>query len=268
MNNVDLILAIVISTLLILLLIAGLTISFFMAGRQRAKQQIELAQTHLTYEKELRQVETEVSEHLMQQFAQELHDNIGHILTCIRLEVENKKLDNPEVESLLAPTEKYLDEASQQLRLLSRSLNTDYIATHGLANAIHVEIERQQQLKKFHIHLDEVPGHTELDKNQELMAFRIFQEIVHNAMRHSRAKNLFVCLHCNPSFELTVRDDGKGFNWEETLKTPRASGLKNVLKRAAMADFNCQIASEIGKGCEYKLTKKEMTLIANEKYGT
>jgi two-component system, NarL family, sensor kinase len=265
--NTDIVFAIVFSTLLILLLIAGLTISFFIAGRQRAKQQIELAQTHLMYEKELRQVETEVSEQLMQQFAQELHDNIGHILTCIRLEVENKKLDNPEIESLLTPTEKYLDEASQQLRLLSRSLNTDYIATNGLANAMHVEIERQQQLKKFHIHLDETGGYTELDKNQELMTFRIFQEIVHNAMRHSRAKNLFVNLQCIPSFELTVRDDGKGFNWEETIKTPRASGLKNVMKRAVMANLICKIESEAGRGCTYKLTKKEMTAISKEKYG-
>lgn len=257
MTNVDLILAIVVTTLLILLLIAGLTISFFVANRQRTKQQMELAQTRLTYEKELRQVETEVSEQLTQHFAQELHDNLGHILTCIRLEVENKKLDHPEIENLLAPTEKYLDEASQQLRLLSRSLNTDYIATHGLANAIHIEIERQQHLKKFNIQLDEVPGNTELDKNQELMVFRIFQEIVHNAMRHSRAKNLFIALHYTPFFKLTVRDDGRGFSWEETLKTPRASGLKNVLKRAALANLSCQVESEVDKGCTYTLTKKE-----------
>ncbi len=258
MNNTEIIIAIVFSTLLILLLIAGITISFFVAGKQRSKQQIELAQARLNYERELRQVETEVSEHLMLQFAQELHDNIGHILTCIRLEIENKKLDNPEVQGLLAPTEKYLDEASQQLRLLSRSLNTDYISTHGLANAIHVEIERQQQLKKFQIHVNETPGVSVLDKNQELMTFRIFQEIIHNAMRHSRAKNLFINLNYAPSFELTVRDNGIGFNWEEIIKTPRASGLRNVMKRAALADLICRVESEVGKGCEYKLTKKEM----------
>jgi signal transduction histidine kinase len=194
-----------------------------------------------------------VSEQLMQQFAQELHDNIGHTLICMRLEVENRKIDNPDVTGILSPIESYLDEASNQLRLLSRSLNTDYVSSAGLYNAIQLEVERQQQLKKFHIHWHHDYTHQLLDKNQELMTFRIFQEIVHNAIRHSKAKNLYITLRTTPVFELCVRDDGKGFHPEETLQTPSASGLKNMLKRASMAGLTCQIDSKPGAGCTYTL---------------
>lgn len=260
MSDTEIVASIILTTLLILLLIAGVTISFFIASRQRSKQQVELAQARLTYEMELRQVETEVSEHLMQQFAQELHDNIGHILTCIRLEVENKKLDHPGLDKILNPVETYLDDASHQLRLLSRSLNTDYISNVGLDNAIQIEVERQKQLKKFDVHYEHNYFQSSLDKNQELMAFRIFQEVTQNAMRHSKAKNLYVSLKSSPDFELCVRDDGKGFLVEDMMQSPKASGLKNVLKRASMADLDCEVNSLLGEGCTYTLHNKKVSV--------
>ena len=78
----DVLFAVVSSVLLILLLIAGITIVFFITGRQRIRQQVELAESKLAFERELRTVETEVTESIMTQFAQELHDNIGQLLTA------------------------------------------------------------------------------------------------------------------------------------------------------------------------------------------
>jgi signal transduction histidine kinase len=256
MNHTDLVLAIIITTLLILLLIGGVTISFFIVGRQRAKQQIELSHARLQYEQELRQVETEVTEHLMQQVGQELHDNIGHLLTCIRLEIENKKLDSPMLVETLHPMETYLDDASAQLRLLSRSLNTEYLSGSGLSNAIHTEVERLRYLKKFNIHCEVKYTEASLDRNQELMVFRIFQEIMTNAIKHSKAKNVYIALTCQPNFDLTIKDDGKGFPVEEILQSPKASGLKNVLRRANMAGIFCQIHSLPGEGCSYEISKQ------------
>src|SRR5579871_4960507 len=111
MNEVDVGLAIILTTLLVLLLVAGLTISVFISSRQRSKQLIELEKTKLTFEKELRKVENEVSEQLYQQFASELHDNLGHSLACIRIEIENKKLDNPGFVAAFENIDPYLEEA-------------------------------------------------------------------------------------------------------------------------------------------------------------
>lgn len=254
MSN-DIAIGIILSTLLILLLIAGVAISFFVAARERSKQQVLLGQTRLNYEKELRQVETEVSEYMMQQFAHELHDNIGHILTCMKLAVENKKLDNPGDAGNYTLFEKYLDEGSQQLRLLSRSLNTDYVSSNGLLNAIQLEIERQQQLKKFQVHYNQSGSGITLDKNQQLMTFRIFQEIIQNSIKHSRAKNVYVTIHTTPQFELDVVDDGTGFDVDGVLSTPKSSGLKNIIKRAEMSNLVCTINSTKDNGCSYKITE-------------
>ncbi len=254
MSEDEIILSVILTTLLILLLLAGITISLFAVGRQKSRQKVELAQARLNYEKELRKVELEVSEQITQHFARELHDNIGHNLACIRLELENKKLDYPQFEHVFTPFDGFLEDASQQLRLLSRSMNTDYIAQNGLLMAINIEVERQKQLRKFDFYWEHDDYRGALDKNQELIVFRIFQEIIHNAIRHSKARKLCIRLSSNPGFQLLVSDDGNGFSLEETLLTSRASGLRNIIKRAAMASLNCDIKSSPGSGCTYRLS--------------
>src|SRR5689334_11796507 len=108
--------AVIIVTLLVLLLLAGVVITLFLSGRQKIKQQIILAETKLAFEKELRTVETEVSESIMKQFGQELHDNIGQLLTALHIQLENQKLDHPQIAESFRPAEIYISEINQQLR--------------------------------------------------------------------------------------------------------------------------------------------------------
>src|SRR3954463_10510458 len=110
MNNAEIFYAVIFITLLILLLAAGLVLTFFIAGRQRIRQEMAMTEARLAFEKEIRQVEAEVSEHMMTQFAQELHDNIGQRLTALHIQVENQKLDHPQLADSFKPVENYLVE--------------------------------------------------------------------------------------------------------------------------------------------------------------
>lgn len=253
----DLSLTVISSTLLILLLIAVLVIVLFINEKQRMKQEVELVQARLLFEQELRQVETEVGEQIMGQFAQELHDNIGQLLTATRIQVENQKLDHPALSESFKPTEIYLDQVTQQLRILSRTLNTDYISHIGLLASVSLEIERVGSLRRFSIRQQIPKGGSNLDKQQELMVFRIFQEIMQNALRHSKAKNVTVGIDTSDGgFELCISDDGRGFDCEKTLLSDSASGLRNILKRAKLAGLDCSIVSSEGKGCTVRLKKQ------------
>ncbi len=254
--NDKIIFAIVAGTLLFLLLIAGIVITFFLTNRQRMRKEQELTETKLAFEQELRQVETEVSEHIMGQFANELHDNIGQLLTAMHIEIENRKLDQPDNQESYKPLEIYLGEVTQQLRLLSKTLNNDFIAHSGLLTAIQLEVDRLNNLKRFRVHLEADSTGTPLKKDQELMVFRIFQEIVQNIMKHAESGEVFVRLKTNPeAFELQVTDDGKGFDYEEVFKQNKASGLRNILKRAALAQLECTIHTKKGSGTSYILKK-------------
>lgn len=256
MNNYQIFLAVICITLVILLLVAGIIITFFIAGRQRIRQEMAMAEAKLTFEKELRQVETEVSENMMSQFAEELHDNIGQLLTALHIQVENQKLDHPELTESFKPVEIYLSEINQQLRMLSRTFNNDYVGRVGLVAAIQLEVDRLKTLKRFDVQFDQLPGPSNLEKNQELMVFRIFQEIVQNALRHSSAGLLTVSIqNSGKDFQLTVKDDGKGFSKDEILQSNKASGLRNILKRARLAGVDCSITTNPGEGCLFILKK-------------
>ena len=252
MNEIAL--SIILVTLLILLLIAGIAISFFLANQQRMRQERLLSETKTNFERELRQVEQEVSEHVMGQFARELHDNIGQTLTSMNFEIENRKHDHPEHKEGYATIQIYLAEATKQLRLLSRTLNNDFIGHSGLYGAIQLEVDRLNALKRFVVSLKMDAGVSTLKRDQELMVFRMLQEIAQNVLKHSEAKNLFISLKSNP-FELTVTDDGKGFDYDEVFQSNKASGLRNILKRAELAALNCTIHTKLGEGTRFILKK-------------
>jgi two-component system NarL family sensor kinase len=256
MNSYEIALSIASITLLMLLLVAGIILVIFISGRQRLKQQMELAENKLNYERELRQVETEVSEQTLGQLGQELHDNIGQLLTAVKINLENQKLDHPELTEGFKPMDTYLAEAMQHVRLLSRTLNNDYIGHIGLIAAIDLEINRIKSLRRYSVHWQAPSGNSNLDKNQELMVFRIFQEIIQNSLRHSLAKNTYIVISNEPGgFELRIEDDGKGFDVERIMQSEKASGLRNILKRAKWAGLNCTISSAQGKGCSIALKK-------------
>jgi two-component system NarL family sensor kinase len=255
MEASGLIIFVIYTTLIILVLIIALMINLIISGKRRGRQQMEITEAKLVFERELRQVETEVSEHVMSQFAQELHDNIGQLLTAMHIQIENQKLEHPSLSEGFKPVEIYLGEVTQHLRLLSRTLNNDYLGHIGLFSALQLEVERLEALRRFTIHWQPISGVSHLEKNQELMVFRIFQEITQNALRHSGAKNLYISININTGFELSVKDDGQGFDKETVLISGKASGLRNIIKRSHLAGMLCEIDSTPGKGCLFTLKK-------------
>lgn len=254
MNDIDIILFILFPTVAIIILIMGIVLGMVKANRDKVKHEAELAQIEIAFQKELREADIEVGEFLRSQFARELHDNIGHTLTYMRLHIETGKLDNPENEVVFQPIEALLDNASEQVRMLSRSMNSDYLTQVGFTYAVKMECDRLRKASGMEINVQE--GEIELigqQKDRELMAFRIFQEIITNNIKHAKATKLDVILNIENTL-LSVVDNGVGFDLEATLKTNRASGIKNVIKRAQLAGFGCKINSVPKEGCSYQLT--------------
>jgi signal transduction histidine kinase len=252
------VLSVVLSSLLILLLVGTLVVVFFTWSRQKAKQEMQMVHTKLDFEKELRQVESEVHDRVMTRFAQELHDNIGQLLTSMHVHIENQKIDHPHMELSFKPVEIYLREVTQGVKLLSRTLNNDSIVSHGLWQSIKNEAIRLNTLKRFTVHDPVLNGKPFLTAEHVLMIFRIFQEITQNALKHSKAKNLYISGQADETiFLLRVEDDGKGFDTMQTLNSSKASGLKNIIRRAELSDIACTIQSSPGNGCKIELKKQQ-----------
>lgn len=249
----DLGLAIVSTTLIILILIFGVIVTIFISNKKRLQQETKIAQVQADYEKELRTVTNEVQEQVLVNVGRELHDNIGQMLTVMHLQVEHGRLDKPELQNILKPIDDTLQSTIQQLRLLAKSLNNDVLEQEGLLKVMQTEVARLELLGKFTLHWQHDDTEPKLNKDQKLMAFRIYQEILNNAMKHSGAKNIYLFLKGTGGFRLEVRDDGRGFNAEQQLKTAGGSGLKNIMKRASLANLICHIDSCERKGSIFML---------------
>lgn len=249
----DIALTVVVVTLLMFLLIAGVIITMFMANKKHVQQQVKMTQMELNYEKELRAVEQEVQEQVLTNVARELHDNIGQLLTFMRIQLENEKLDRPEAASQLAPIDNTLTDTIEQVRLLSHSLNTDKVEQVGLIKAIEHEAFRLQQVKRLTISFEHDGAEPALDKNRRIMVFRIFQEIINNMLKHAAAKNISIRLKGGEHFVLVISDDGKGFDLPEKMPGGSGLGLINMMKRAKLSNMDLYIDTAKGKGSTFTL---------------
>lgn len=250
---------IVVVTLIILLLVASIVISVFISNRQRLKQEMNLSEMKLSYEKELRNADHEIREQLMSYLSRELHDHVGHTLLNMQLIIENRKLDDPEGYKNLMPFENLLQEASDQLRHLSRSLNQEYLSRLSFQEAINKEMERLSEFSAMEVKY--IPGtvrYGTLDRDQLLMSYRIFQEVINNIIRHSEATT-FTVRSNSQDFLLKVEDNGKGFQAEAMLASDKASGLRNMKKRAALAGLQLEIHSAKGSGTTITLSIPKTT---------
>lgn len=241
-------------TLIILVLIGAVVSSLFLAHRRQTQQELRFTQAQLAYESELRTIESEVREATLTHLAAELHDNIGQLLAVMHFQLENQKMRRPELEATLNPTLQTLNTTIQQVRLLSHSLSHDFIGDAGLQHVIAQELQRLGGLGRQEVSFDSDGTEPSLGRDARTVAFRIFQEALHNAMRHANAHHIRVALRGADGFLLQVSDDGDGFDRDAAVEASKGLGLKNMQRRAALAGLQCQIDTAPGKGCIFTIT--------------
>ncbi len=253
MQPYEILFTVFLTTTIILLLVAGVVITLFITGRQRVGLDVKMSQMQVDYQRELRSVQNEVQEQVLSNVGRELHDNIGQLLTVMHVQMEQKKMMQPETEAALNPLHEILTHVIKEVRYLGRSLNSELLEQTGLLKTLDLEVTRLQHIPSLNvtwIHDDTEP---KLSRDQRLMIFRIFQEIVNNSLKHSEASNMRIVFSGKDGLSLSVEDDGIGFNSTEMLQSTAGSGLKNIMKRAVLANLSCDIVAEIGKGCIFTL---------------
>jgi len=252
MNQTDIILAIFFSILFAIVLIGGMAIIIYTAHRTRLRQQLNLAEAQAGYEQELRTVAREVQEQMLANLSGELHDNIGQRLTLVHLQLEAQRRNfKPEI---LQQANQNLVDAMKEVRQLSHALSADVLARQGLCAMITQEVKRLSQNGVVQVSfVDETVAEPDLTPDQRLMAFRLFQEGVNNALKHAGATTLTISLSEHPDFCLQLTDDGKGFDADLLLQESKGAGLRNMQQRAGLAGLQCTVISQPGQGCTIRL---------------
>ncbi len=207
------------------------------------------------YTQEILKTQLEIQEQTFKNISQEIHDNIGQTLSFIKLIIMTINVENPvATKDQLLESKNHLTKVIQDLRDLSKTLNTDFIEKIGLLSAVEQQLTI---LKKTGHHIVNfvVTGTPEKYPSQkELVIYRVIQELLHNIVRHSAALEINIkILYKSEGLTLKVIDNGVGFdqtNIKQQNNNVAGLGLKNVVNRMALIRGSISIHSQLSKGTE------------------
>lgn len=215
--------------------------------------------TKVIYEKDLEFQKTlnttiiETQEQVLTNISQDLHDDAGQQLTYINFQLENIKLNSPELHDMLSPVSTSLTHLSQSIRRISHSLNNHLLMQQDLIKSIKAETDRLKSNPQLSVSIEISDSGRTFDANQQIVVYRIFQEVLNNLLKHAKADTIAIALETSP-FKMTITDNGKGFNPEDH-KNKISLGLHNMKQRAAMIDFSLEILSSPGAGTTVTLSE-------------
>ncbi|MCE3281980.1 MAG: sensor histidine kinase [Chitinophagaceae bacterium] len=190
------------------------------------------------FQRTLLETQLEVQEQTMREISQEIHDNIGQVLSLVNL---NLKTLSTFDEDKIHKTSDLVHKAINDLRNLSKSLNPENISKQGIIQVLRNELDQLEGSGKFSTSLD-VQDEMELPAGKLIILYRMIQEVISNIIRHSGASEISVKIDRNM---LVIADNGKGFN----NGTPsNGLGLQNLKQRAAAigAELNIETAPHKG----------------------
>jgi ligand-binding sensor domain-containing protein/two-component sensor histidine kinase len=192
--------------------------------------------------------------------AQDLHDNVGSTLSSISVYSQVAKIYHKQQkqDDLQQTLEKIGATSSEMIS----EMNDIVWAINPRNDNMNVILQRMESYARpllsaknisFQFDYDPSLSNMNLPMEQRKNFYLIFKEAVNNALKYSGCRNLYVAIKVsNRRVDLTVRDDGKGFNTaqmkELAAKSLSGNGLLNMKRRAADMKGECTIASDRGKG--------------------
>ena len=188
-----------------------------------------------------------------QRVSADLHDEIGPLLSAIKLKLSSIEIKHAEDEVQMQESNKYLDDIIARMREISNDLMPSSLIIKGLITATAEFINKLPDstgLKINFTHKDLPP----LRKEQEINLYRIIQEIIHNTIKHAKASVLNIDLVADGSgLVLSTEDNGKGFDYIYASRENMGLGLRSLLSRTDVLNGKLYVDSHPGKGTTYSI---------------
>ncbi|GAB4207049.1 MAG: hypothetical protein Fur0023_17520 [Bacteroidia bacterium] len=196
--------------------------------------------------------------------SRDLHDNVGANLTFIKNNIEWLLHNLNKIENDNSVLEKHLQQLSQHSVDVVMSLKDTIWALHTYNSTLTQVFDR---IKAYCIYLknnaqlscqikisEDIKNDRTLISPLPINIFRIFQEAIHNSIKHSRASVIEIKLIeiSTDKHQIQIVDDGVGFKVEEI--NPHTHGIKNMLQRSKESGFEISIESSMNEGTSITIT--------------
>ncbi len=225
------------NSLVILMAIALIVFIAFQYNRRKYIQQIRALELQHKIQEERHRI------------SRDLHDNLGAYAAAIAANVSN--IQQAKNENVFHQLKENSQAIINQLNDTIWALNKESVSLTAISDRFKVFL---QKLKPNYANInisinEEIHNDIQLLPVNALHLFRIMQEAVNNALRHSGCKNVFMQILSNDAWQIIIKDDGSGVhNIDE--KTAQGNGLKNMKLRAAEAGWKIEWINSAPSGTE------------------
>lgn len=189
----------------------------------------------------------------LRHLARELHDEIGQLLTAMKLNLRGiQRSVDPSLQSRLSENIAMIDQTVEQVRNLSLTMRPPHLDDLGLVATLHWYLKYQAKIAGFQDQLTVAPADIQVSAGLAIVCFRIAQEAVTNAVRHAAPQTIQIELRqVAAELFLSIQDNGCGFDVEQARRRAAAGGslgLISMQERASLAGGRMEIDSTIGEG--------------------
>jgi len=248
-NNLNSVLinAVVLQSLISLITFPGVTIyreKFFRFTKQFKKNKINQRENALL-------AQLQIKEQALKNISQELHDNIGNVLTLVKLHLGSIRISNDApAAGKIHQSIALLDRALKDLRDLSRAVQPDHIDKAGLAVALQKDLELIRKSGLISASLKVEGTEIRLGIAREIVIYRMLQEALSNILKHANATAIVVdLLYLQKNIVIIIKDNGKGFNSNIIGRgNHNGAGLNNLFSRAQLIGGAIHIDTAPGCG--------------------
>ena len=225
-----------------------------MAERERiAEQRTQLLEEVSASHRRLRALSrrlVEVQEMERRHLARELHDEIGQLLTGLKLSLETstRSIAKGQPRSL-ADAQAVVDDLIDKARSMALDLRPAMLDDLGLVPALLWYLDRYTSQTSIEVRFSHDGLERRLPPETETAAYRIVQEALTNVARHADIGEVAVALRpVNGSLEMSIRDAGAGFDPEVVLESSTSTGLNGMRERAELLGGRLSVESLPGGG--------------------
>jgi two-component system sensor histidine kinase UhpB len=184
--------------------------------------------------------------------ARELHDEVGQVLTAALLQLDRLQRDLGDQHSgELRDTREAVRDSLQEVRAIASRLRPEALDDLGLNSALTALTNGVVRQTGMRVERSLTSVEPPLSPEEELVVYRVAQEALTNAVRHSGARRVWLTLAANAgAVELTVRDDGAGF---DPVAAADGAGLRGMRERAVLIGASLDVSSTAGDGTTVRL---------------
>ncbi|KLT68010.1 hypothetical protein AB674_19910 [Flavobacterium sp. ABG] len=199
-----------------------------MAHNERNQHDEKIKKLLNTQETKTLQSMVQGQENERKRIARELHNHFGSLLATIKVNlnaIDEKSISNHQTLTIL------VDQACTDIRNLSHELNMGISDNFGLVPALKELTAHLQQVNGLEVEFKAAMCQEQMSSENEIIVYRIVQELVSNVLKHAAATKLSILLTCFDDenlINILVQDNGKGFNVTEKSKEISGMGLKTL----------------------------------------